>query len=35
VIPQGNFDSEQQNKTHDKGHEKIQVKQMKGKQNHD
>lgn len=35
VIPQGNSDSEQQNKPHDKGHEKIQVKQNKGKQNHD
>lgn len=35
VIPQGSFDSEQQNKSHDKGHEKIQVKQNKGKQNHD
>ena len=31
VIPQGNSDSEQQNKPHDKGHEKIQVKQNKGK----
>jgi len=35
VIPQGNSDSEQQNKPHDRGHEKIQVKQNKGKQNHD
>lgn len=35
VIPQGSFDSEQQNKTHDKNHEKIQVKQKKEKQNHD
>jgi hypothetical protein len=35
VIPQGSFDSEQQNVPHDKGHEKIQVKQNKGKQNHD
>jgi len=31
VIPQGHSDSEQQNKPHDKGHEKIQVKQNKGK----
>ena len=35
VIPQGHSDSEQQNKPHDKSHEKIQVKQNKGKQNHD
>lgn len=35
VIPQVSFDSEQQNMPHDKGHEKIQVKQNKGKQNHD
>ncbi|NHH98261.1 hypothetical protein DYY66_1078 [Candidatus Nitrosotalea sp. FS] len=35
VIPQGNFDSEQQNKPHDKDHEKIQVKQKQEKQNHD
>ncbi len=35
VIPQGNSDSEQQNKSHDKGHAKIQIKQNKGKQNHD
>ena len=31
VIPQGDSDSEQQNKPHDKDHEKIQVKQNKGK----
>jgi len=35
VMPQGSFDSGQQNKPHDKSHEKIQVKQNKGKQNHD
>src|SRR5690348_238234 len=35
VIQQGSFDSGQQNKPHDKSHEKIQVKQNKGKQNHD
>jgi len=35
VIQQGSFDSGQQNKPHDKDHEKIQVKQNKGKQNHD
>ena len=34
VIQKGSFDSEQQNKTHDKNHEKIQVKQKKEKQNH-
>ena len=35
VIQQGSFDSGQQNKPHDKDHEKIQVKQNKRKQNHD
>src|SRR5690348_5601129 len=35
VIQQGSFDLGQQNKPHDKSHEKIQVKQIKGKQNHD
>jgi len=35
VIPQGSFNSEQQNKTHDTNHEKIQVKQKKEKQHHD